>query len=129
MCARLFTHGYELYASSRSWMKHCWSRKYRPNFRENMENATQDERRRITMEEEMSRKRVRQLLGMEQHESTAEQHCSTTAPPSTCFIFMVWTRFSSFVARFIFVHWHRFRSSFHLIQSSMGWSSSTAIQT
>jgi len=91
MCARLYTHGYDLYAPSRSWIKHCWSRKYRSNFRENMEDNSDEERRRIVVEEERSRKRVRQLLGMEQHDSTAQQHSSTSAtrshdhePSSTC---------------------------------------------
>jgi [Skp1-protein]-hydroxyproline N-acetylglucosaminyltransferase len=60
MSARLWTHGYDLFAPCEHFVYHLWRRDYRPNFRE-VEDKTKLQQRSLT--------RVRLLLGMlEEHE-------------------------------------------------------------
>jgi [Skp1-protein]-hydroxyproline N-acetylglucosaminyltransferase len=60
LAARLFTHGYNFFAPTHTLVWHCWSRAYRPNFRELLKLDVEMQRRR----EQLARQRVRHVLGM-----------------------------------------------------------------
>lgn len=60
MLARLWTAGFNMYHPTRNVVWHCWSRAYRPSFRE---NAMADPVR-AAREEARARRKVQRLLGM-----------------------------------------------------------------
>jgi [Skp1-protein]-hydroxyproline N-acetylglucosaminyltransferase len=68
MLARLWTAGYNMYLPSRNLIWHCWSRAYRPSFRENtvagMHHEGSEEQERRRSEEERAKRKVQRMLGM-----------------------------------------------------------------
>jgi [Skp1-protein]-hydroxyproline N-acetylglucosaminyltransferase len=59
MAARLYTHGYRFFAPTHNLVWHCWSREYRPSFREVTRGQPTQLRR-----EHIARRRVMRLLNM-----------------------------------------------------------------
>ena len=64
MLARLWTHGFNMYLPRRNLIWHCWSREYRPSFRENATRMPPVEREKLRREEDRARRKVQRLLGM-----------------------------------------------------------------
>ena len=64
MSARYFTHGYDAFAPTRAFVFHCWSRSYRPSFRENCN--TKDPRVKFLMERTQRRMRQRLACGRDE---------------------------------------------------------------
>lgn len=59
MACRLYTAGYSFWTPTRNLLWHCWSRDYRPSFREVTKDDPKQQRR-----EQIARHRVRAILGM-----------------------------------------------------------------
>lgn len=66
MAARLYTHGYRFFAPTHNLIWHCWSRDYRPSFRE----VTRDQPHHLRRER-IARLRVMRLLAMPQLDDAA----------------------------------------------------------
>lgn len=77
MAARLYTHGYRFFAPTHNLVWHCWSREYRPSFREVTRGQPTQLRR-----EHIARRRVMNLLNMPLMDGAANTADGSAASPA-----------------------------------------------
>ena len=73
MACRLYTAGYSFFTPTCNLLWHCWSRDYRPSFREVTQGDSKQHRR-----EQIARHRVRHILGMKQ-QTEGDEAASTSS--------------------------------------------------